>query len=252
MLNRTTIAFKMMMKHGDEAPSESDSTTTGTARNEIPRFDQDLNQLGVHYKWSDIVVDDLPKAKATVAVDDAAGGDACAGVNAHAHVRANPDDIEEVDVYTTGAELHAGDRAPNATGLISVLVKGHQEGEDANSLFDHFSPSHHVGLVFVSNGANMQDVTAMLNVLHAIGSDLVRPTLVYAASSEIDKSGLVSQVPGSGGAQMLVDRDEHAFAAYKPQRYGSVSTAIIRPDGVIGAMVCNPRSIRVYFGKIYT
>jgi hypothetical protein len=181
--------------------------------NGFPKFDQNFDQLGIHYSWSSIVVDDLGKEIAS-------------------HVAATG----EVDAYTAGAELHAGDRAPNATGL--VLVGMHKE----TSLFDLFSLSSHLGVVFIHPDADAHDISCMLGALTAIGGALVRTIVVYAKKPS---------VTAQGAAQALVDNGGHAFAAYKPQRYGSVAAAIVRPDGVLGAMVREPKSIGVYFGKIY-
>jgi hypothetical protein len=177
------------------------------------RFDQNFNQLGIHYSWSPVVVDDL---KIAPTADDMAQGN--------------------VDVYTSGPELHAGDRAPGATGLVSI------DGTGEVSLFDIFSASSHLGLIFVNAGAGTDDVSHMLGALHAVGFKLVRPTLVYTEKPDT--------VP-EGAAHALVDRDGHAFATYKPQRYGSVTAAIVRPDGIVGAFVRDPKSVGVYFSKIY-
>jgi hypothetical protein len=200
MLNRTTTAFMNMR----------DTATTGEKG--IPRFDKDLNQLGIHYAWSPIIIDDLEQETELDATK------------------------KEVDAYTAGAELHAGHRAPNATGLVSV------QGDKGTSLFDLFTVSSHLGVVFVHKDADVHDISSMLGALDAIGGTFVRTILVYA-----EKPSVTAQ----GTAQAFVDQDGHAFAAYRPERYGVVGAAIIRPDGVVGAMVRNPKSVGSYFGKIY-
>jgi hypothetical protein len=198
MLNRTS---KIMRDKAAAPPA-----------NGFPRFDQNLNQLGIHYAWSSIIVDDLGK----VTGDETNSG--------------------EVDAYTAGAELHAGDRAPNATGLVSVVKN------EETSVFDLVSVSSHLGIVFILKEANVQEIASMLDAINSIGGYLARSILVYA-----EKPGTVSPE----ASQAFVDRDGHAFAAYKAQRYGSVSAAIIRPDGVVGAMISDPKSVKVYFSKIY-
>jgi hypothetical protein len=202
MLNRSSQLTRIM---ADRSIKPSDSG--------FPKFDQNLNQLGIHYSWSSIVVDDLGKESATQVAN-----------------------TTEVDAYTAGAELHAGDRAPNATGLIAV------GGNEVISLFDLFSVSSHLGVVFAHKEADVHVISSMLGALDAIGGTLVRTILVYA-----EKPSVTAQ----GTAQAFVDHDGHAFAAYKPERYGAVGAAIIRPDGVVGAMVRNPKSVGSYFGKIY-
>jgi hypothetical protein len=181
-----------------------------------PGFEQNLNQLGIHYSWSPVIVDDIKKAPTK---DDMAQGN--------------------VDVYTSGSDLHAGDRAPGATGLVSL------DGAGEASLFDLFSASSHLGLIFVGAEADTKDVSSMLAALQVAGSDLVRPTLVYAEKPETLPEG------GAQAFRVFVDRDGHASAAYKPQRYGPVAAAIVRPDGIVGAMVRDPKSVQAYFGKIY-
>jgi hypothetical protein len=182
----------------------------------MARFDQDLNQLGIHYSWSPIIIDDLEKAAAT--------GNGTAST--------------EVDAYTAGSEVHAGNRAPNASGLISV--NGSSDSE--TSLFDLISPQTHLALVFVNAEADLQDIASILSALHSIGPALVRSTLVYAQKPHTVPEGVDGAV---------IDRDGHAFAAYKPQRYGLITAAIIRPDGMIGAMVRDFKSVGAYFGKLY-
>jgi hypothetical protein len=203
MLNRTT---KMMLKMHQTA---FEPLTDGAAR-----FEQNLTQLGIYYSWSPIIVDDI---KSAPSADDMSQGN--------------------VDVYTSGPELHAGDRAPSATGLVAV-----DGSESETTLFDLFDAGSHLGLIFVQNEAVESDITSMLYAVTSVGGNLVRPSLVYAQKP--------SGVP-DGAAHAFVDRDGHASAAYKPQRYGSVAAAIVRPDGIVGAMVQNPKSVGVYFNKIY-
>jgi hypothetical protein len=224
MLNRTTLAFAKLQE----------TSWKPTAQGGVPAFDKMMNQLGIHYAWSPIIVDDL----GTVSADDAAG---IANAKKEADAEAKKSGLPKgVDAYTAGPELHAGDRAPDATGLVAM------DGVEVKetTLFDLFSLRSHLGIVFVDGKADVQDIASMLDALKAIGGDLVRPIVFYSKKPETLPEGIPA-------AQVFVDRDGHASHAYKPQRYGSVAATIVRPDGVVGAMVQDPKNVAAYFKKLY-
>jgi hypothetical protein len=112
---------------------------------------------------------------------------------------------------------------------------------EETSLLDRFNVNSHLGVVFLYKQANVRQTASLLVLIDSIRGVLIRSILVYAERP-------YSVAPGAG--QAFVDRYGHAFAAYKPQRYGSVSTAIIRPDGVVEAMIRDLKSVGVYFEKI--
>ncbi|KZV73414.1 hypothetical protein PENSPDRAFT_682895 [Peniophora sp. CONT] len=94
-----------------------------------------LRQLGVHYRWSSIVVDDLREGSLVV----------------------ESTSVEPEDVYgsETPDRLHAGDRAPDAPELVNVKASG------STQLFDLLKPTHHTVLVF--DPASINDVLTLVS-----------------------------------------------------------------------------------------
>ncbi|KZV72871.1 monooxygenase [Peniophora sp. CONT] len=151
-------------------------------------------QLGMHYRWSSILRDEL-NVKAT---------DGTAGAGAYASEGA-------ADV------LSAGDRAPDAPELVGADGK-------ATTLYDLFGTTHHTVLVFEPSL-----IDAANKVISCFPSDLVRTIVLNA--------------PGVPGA--------YSDAAGRARRaYGAAEVAVVRPDGVVGALVRGSEGLEAYFGGI--
>jgi hypothetical protein len=148
---------------------------------------------------------------------------------------------EKRKVFMIGCQRgHGGAVSPSLGGEPAGGLAFTSKNEET-SLLDRFSVNSHLGVVFLHKQANVRQTASLLVLIDSIRGVLIRSILVYAERP-------YSVAPGAG--QAFVDRYGHAFAAYKPQRYGSVSTAIIRPDGVVEAMIRDPKSVGVYFEKI--
>ncbi|KZT65328.1 monooxygenase [Daedalea quercina L-15889] len=173
----------------------------------------DLRQLGVNYRWSSIVVDErTPKAEGP----------------------------ESVNPYGSGNDgtLRAGDRAPDASGLVPA------HGSEANgptSLFGMFRPTYHTVLLF---GLPAQQVEYILIAAKKNPTGLVKTVVIHPKGTSGPKA--VGQPDLT-----IVDGGGHAFAAYQvsPEKPTVVA---VRPDGVVGAIVYGLGGFERYFRGIYS
>ncbi|KAJ6625003.1 FAD binding domain-containing protein [Mycena sp. CBHHK59/15] len=145
-----------------------------------------------------------------------------------------PQEVDEMRArayqgYEGMGSLQAGDRAPEAPGLI-------QDGLDT-SLFALFKPSVHTVLIFTP------DKDAPLDRIYAAAA--AYPEGAVQTSTIYKDSG--SPVEGSG---KFVDRDGHAFSAYLVNK--DMNIVVVRPDGFIGAIVNGADGMDRYFAKIFT
>ncbi len=124
--------------------------------------------------------------------------------------------------------LRAGDRAPDAPVLVST-IDGH-----STSLFALLRPYLHTIVVFSAENHPMDEILA---VCREYPSEIVQTVVVSVVSVD----GL--NVPG------FVDQNGHARRAYRARADGT-DVVIIRPDGFIGAIVCDANGLTRYFSKI--
>lgn len=174
--------------------------------------DERIHMLGVNYRSSPIVLDKFTHA-------------------------------EPVSAYGVLEEgvLVAGDRAPDAPELAFALGGAeaiNDSGGEGTRLFDLFCPVYHVVLMFVPDAASTVDVVAVLKKYPA---GIIRLVVVLPQGSEV-----------SGGAQadVVVDRGGHAYRAYLVVK-GEKKTVVVRPDGVVGAIVHGVEGLEQYFSKIF-
>ncbi|KAG2362747.1 FAD binding domain-containing protein [Suillus spraguei] len=132
--------------------------------------------------------------------------------------------------------LEAGDRAPDAPNMLQV---GRTE-RDATTLFGLYRPWYHTVLVFVPS---LADAIPILNALEAYDKSVVRLTVILPSSASV--------TPVASPADLvLVDREGHAYSAYLVEA-GQAKVFVIRPDGVIGAIVHGAEGAKKYFSKIF-
>lgn len=185
--------------------------TEGAASSIWAKRPRSITQLGVHCRWSSIVRDDLREGELVV----------------------ESTNLETVGAY--GAEdgvkgrLHAGDRAPDATGLIDGRGRS-----GTTSVFDIIRPTRHVVLVF--------DTALEGQVIEWVRK--LPQEAVYAVA-------LVKQGERAfwSGLSRLSDVEGHAQRAYDVNR--SVKIVIVRPDGVVGALLKDANGLSEYFSKIF-
>ena len=177
----------------------------------------DLHQFGVNYRWSPIVVDER-SPRENVATDP------------YGHNR-SPTDV-----------VQAGDRAPDAPGLVVLSSTGHP-GHETTSLFTLFGISHHTVLIF-SDGKGTESIVSVLDALRMCPSQLLRAILIHRDTD-------ASAPSLSDGAYLsAVDRDNHAHDAYQVG-VGEFMVVIVRPDGTVGGVVRSVEGIRRYFNGIF-
>lgn len=170
----------------------------------------ELRQLGVNCRWSSIVVDErTPKPKS-------------AG---------------EVNPYGSGSDgsLRAGDRAPQAPGLIGVGASG---GE--TSLFDIFSPDHHTILLFNTPADKTEGV---IDVVQKYPAEVVKTVVIFP--QDVSDHHFVGQPDVA-----ITDKSGYAFSAYQVSAERPL-IVVVRPDGVVGGIVYGLEGLKTYFGGVF-
>ena len=166
-----------------------------------------LEQYGVNYRYSSIVHEERAKTPLNEEI-------------ALAHAWKG---------YEGTKTLRAGDRAPDAPGLVL-------NGNEA-TLFDLLSPSKHTILIFSTVGKSA----------HAI--NVVRAALKYPLYVvQMFLVGCDNTEPVEG-ARLLLDAQGCAHTSYLVAE-GSTDVIIIRPDGFIGGIVEDAEGLDRYFSKI--
>jgi hypothetical protein len=132
--------------------------------------------------------------------------------------------------------LEAGDRAPDAPNMLQV---GCAES-DETTLFSLYRPWYHTMLVFAPS---LADATPMLGALEAYNKSVVRSAVVLPSSASVTHVA-------SPADFVLIDLECHAYSAYLVE-VGQTKVFVIRPDGVIGAIVHGAEGVKKYFSKIF-
>lgn len=150
------------------------------------------------------------------------------------YVAAAGDEAAKMDAYGLSADgrIHAGDAARDAPGLVDVKT-----GE-TTSFFETFNVAHHTALVFTENAG---EAGPIFDTLAPYSPDVVQSVLVLPKESKDDAAN-------SGAQKVLVDKEEHAWKGYAVKE--KLVVIIVRPDGVIGAVVHGAEGIDKYFKGI--
>ncbi|TFY57158.1 hypothetical protein EVG20_g8650 [Dentipellis fragilis] len=175
-----------------------------------------LKQLGVHYRWSPIVLDEQVDELGTTDKDKAR------------------QETASTYVVEDGDRLHAGDRAPDAPGLIDI------KSEDARRLFEIYRPEYHTVLIFSASDGTTVD--AVLAALEHYPKGLIRSAVIRPQRST---------VPAKGADLVLQDKETYAYNEYG-MKQDSTGVAVVRPDGIIGALVGGAPGIKKYFSGIFS
>ncbi|OCH86249.1 monooxygenase [Obba rivulosa] len=170
-----------------------------------------LLQLGIHYRWSPVVLDERAEP-----------GDSPASANPYG---------------VAGDAIRAGDRAPDAPGLLKV--KGPDALDTTTSLFRIFGPSYHTALIFGFPGQVPQ---AVLAALKRCPAEVLRTALITP------KDGAA---PLTADVELVVsDQDGHAYTGYGVGS-DNMAAVIVRPDGVIGGYLQSAEGIGRYFERVF-
>ncbi|KAG2358919.1 FAD binding domain-containing protein [Suillus spraguei] len=132
--------------------------------------------------------------------------------------------------------LEAGDRAPDAPNMLQVG----SGKSDMKTLFGLYRPWYHTVLVFAPSHA---DATPILSALEAYDTSVVRSAVVLPSSASV-------MSVASPANFVLVDQESHAYSAYLVEA-SHTKVFVIRPDGVVGAIVHGTEGVEKYFSKIF-
>ncbi|KAL0064071.1 hypothetical protein AAF712_009037 [Marasmius tenuissimus] len=199
MLNFTTDLMRQAF---------SQSGTTLGLMNDNKAFD--MRQLGINYRASPIVLDE--------------------------YLEGSPQ--ESVDPYRDGHDLkaRAGDRAPEAPGLVRV-----QKGEKITvALYDLLDVTSHTVLIFGEPGSDTQ---AVLDHVKSYPQGTVKCAVVLPQGSDVCQ--------GSLGKEniFVLDQEGHAYKHYHALEEEQRIVAI-RPDGYIGAAVRGQEGLKRYLSGL--
>ncbi|KAG1870457.1 FAD binding domain-containing protein [Suillus tomentosus] len=132
--------------------------------------------------------------------------------------------------------LEAGDRAPDAPNLVQVGA-----GEsDVKTLFSLYRPWYHTVLVFAPSHA---DAAPILGALEVYDTSVVRSAVVLPSSASVTSVASPADL-------VFVDQEGHGYSAYLVEA-GQMRVFVIRPDGVIGAIVHGTEGVKRYFSGIF-
>jgi hypothetical protein len=168
----------------------------------------ELNQLNINYRGSSVVFDEL--------------------------------DSPQSD--KTESRVRAGDRAPNAPGIIPLMA-GLRPG--SSELFDIFNPSRHTALIFLLGD---EDVTPYVSALREYPAGTMFAVVIMQKGYKIrDEKPSLSQ---SGPPVVVVlDNHEYCWTTY-PTAEGA-KVVIVRPDGYVGAVAQSVKGIEKYRALVF-
>lgn len=201
-------------------------TFSGRGTNEWQSNDA-LFQLGVNYRWSDIILDERKSFDAErEAEEDAALED----FDFY-------EEDEKLDSYGTDFDgrLRAGDRAPDSSGLLNLGLP--RPFSKTLQLFNIFGAAHHTVLIF----ADYVDSEEVLRDLQRYPKDLpIRSVVVVKRRGAPPRGAQLADY-------VLEDYDNHAHDAYISNVCGLL---VIRPDGIVGGVLRGAPSLRRYFQNL--
>ncbi|KAI6033332.1 FAD binding domain-containing protein [Pisolithus marmoratus] len=233
MLGYTTEMHKLIRTPSLNADGGGNSKNVESNRERGLRRGKNMYMLGVNYRTSPIVIDD-------------------SGVPAVQHAYG---EIQE-DI------LRTGDRAPDAPGLVShhtsrgsqstVLLPGGMAG--STRMFDLFATTHRTVIIFTP-ALIVPFVQSVLETLQqVVPKELVRRVVVLPGSpSEPDRhaeSRTSSEEDQLIDVEVLVDRVGHAYRGYIVEEQ-ETKVVVVRPDGVVGAVVRGVRGLEQYFEGVF-
>ncbi|TFK73745.1 hypothetical protein BDN72DRAFT_151690 [Pluteus cervinus] len=199
MLNRTTRLLDSAFEGFKNVPKDPEQSPW--------RRGGDLRQLGINYRKSPIVVED-------------GSGPA----------------VTEYQAYQASADIHAGDRAPDAPDL--ALLRGATGPEVETRLYKLFGTTYHTALIFFSAEEDLPNFVAPFTLNKA----LFKTVLVLPESLSWAKYPEAIDV-------VVHDQCGHAFKGYEVDK-SRTTVVIVRPDAYIGAIVHNVEGIQKYLERV--
>ncbi|KII86789.1 hypothetical protein PLICRDRAFT_55688 [Plicaturopsis crispa FD-325 SS-3] len=141
----------------------------------------------------------------------------------------------EVDAYGLNADghMHGGYAARDAPGLVDAKTG------NITSFFETFRPTLHTALVLTDHVGEAQ---LIVNALARYSSGVVQSIVVLPSAAETEAAtNIVAD-------RVLIDRNGHAWKGYVATR--GLVIVIVRPDGVVGAVVHGTQGVERYFEEI--
>ncbi|KIO07921.1 hypothetical protein M404DRAFT_376473 [Pisolithus tinctorius Marx 270] len=247
MLGFTTELHNRTFDHSSvERTPRSTSGETASSKQVKPNLEHSMRRgekmymLGVNYRNSPIVIDEFaPTPTSGAEVTYSAYGDTQEGV------------------------LLAGDRAPDAPGLVPVISpnrascsisSGSQSNGMAGStrMFDIFALTHHTVIIFAPALADTQVRSVLVMLDQSVRKEFVRRVIILPGPpSELD--GRVEMPSGDDqaiDAEVLVDQAGHAHQGYVVEKQ-EIKVVVVRPDGVVGAIVRGVTGLEQYFEGVF-
>ncbi|KAF9266863.1 hypothetical protein L218DRAFT_754431 [Marasmius fiardii PR-910] len=195
----------------------------GQAKPSSWRRDGNLFQLGINCRWSSIIVDQSRDDGQLRETGSRTGN--------------------SIDPYGGDGDqtLRAGDRAPDAAGLRLVHATFHTKkgGYLKCRLFDVLDVASHTLFLFNSDSDRLASI---LEVLSDYPKGVVRMAMVIRDGEPVV---LGDKQPDF----ILEDGEEHAYTTYDLEN--GCDIAIVRPDGIIGAIVKDRGGLREYLGRLF-
>ncbi len=187
-----------------------------------PKRPKSLDQLGINYRWSKIVIDE----RRPYSTDTAASA---------------------LSPYGTGTDgdssVHGGDRAPDAPELV-VVNPNAGDGKPSTSIFSVLQPTQHTALLFV---AGLAEAKTILEGFSTWAKDTIQFVVVLPKGTDAASVN----VAGFKGT-VVVDHQGHAHDVYGVAVDDGFPVVIVRPDGVIGAIVKGKEGIEKYYKGIFS
>jgi hypothetical protein len=168
-----------------------------------------IQMYGINYRYSDIVLeerDTTPQDKREALMHAYSG-------------------------YEELINIRAGDRAPEAPGLIN-------NQRQKTSLFEQYKQTVHTVLIFSAEGQE-QLVTDVVASVKKYPRDAVQAMVISSEKSS-----------DFTGTNVFIDGDGHARSAYLVKK-DTVNVMVVRPDGIIGAIVLDAGGVHRYFSRIF-
>ncbi|KAF7793734.1 hypothetical protein EIP86_004851 [Pleurotus ostreatoroseus] len=211
MLERTTKLLDKTLKFR----ANGDNNEAFVARPPI------LHQLGVHCRSSSLVVDEQPEFAEAKKAD--------------AYLDLDP------------TVLFAGDRAPDAFALRVVARAGGAVAEaEETTLFKTYTPTRHTMLVFVKTVDEAQ-LEPIIGAIRTAPKDAVQVVVVLPKGTPPTPT-ITSTVDGAD--LVVIDTLGHTGDAYPPAAKG-FPVFIVRPDGVVGAVVRGEEGVKNYMKGVF-
>lgn len=204
---------------------------------------QHLYLLDVNYRWSEIVRDERSPRSG---LDDIGGG----GCSSADGVDKEIDRLKDRAYWTDDERLRAGDRAPDAPGIIEVHARTGSTSPPSTSIFNLLNVTRHSIFIFPTDVS-----VAGLGFVESIVTSVSRLPRNMAQAILVLPSGAPPvTIPRNPVLQTFIDKEGSAHAAYQIV-YGERSgikrtTVIVRPDAVVGAVVHSADGLVKYFAKI--